>query len=53
MSHKLQMPEASNVYSNMDGGHEFDPDGVVGCMAITFSKNLVSLRDIENIGIEV
>ncbi len=21
------MPEASNVYSNMDGGHEFDPMG--------------------------
>ena len=44
------MPKASQVYSYMCCESVFDPEGVVEVHCLLWSINLVSLRDMKNIG---
>lgn len=47
------MLKASQIYSPMGWCMMFDHSGVVDNDRLLFSTNLVSLRDMKNIGIEV
>lgn len=48
-----RMPTASQVYSIGVANNVYDPCGVADGECLCFSTNLVSLRDMKNIGIEI
>jgi len=47
------MPKASKLYSNGLAWRMYDPNGVAYGACLWFFTNLVSLRDMKNIGMEV
>jgi len=47
------MPTASQVYSIGIANNVYDPCGVADGECLCFSTNLVSLRDMKNVGIEI